>query len=191
VIDTVFELSYLATTRLAAVHAAMIVNRYRLPADFRRDLEQEAMLELWRKRFAYDEQRGSWRTFSEPVIANRMISLVRSMHTTRFGQFREEPLQDRLGLTAASDNIDLRTDVASVLAGLSAFDRRIATLLISHSASETSRGLQISRARVYRAIGRLRIAFAAGGFASRPSRPSGDYRPNCDLRLDACLGASR
>src|SRR5450756_1953919 len=100
VIDTVFELSYLATTRLAAVHAAMIVNRYRLPANFRRDLEQEAMLELWRKRFAYDEQRGSWPTFCEQVVANRMTSLVRSMYSTRSRQFREEPLQDRLGLVA-------------------------------------------------------------------------------------------
>jgi len=143
----------------------MIVNRYRLPADFRRDLEQEAMLELWRKRFAYDEQRGSWPTFCEQVVANRMTSLVRSMYSTRSGQFREEPLQDRLGLVAASDNIELRIDVARVLAALPPFDRRVAASLIRHSASETGRTLRISRASVYRAIGRLRVAFAAAGFA--------------------------
>jgi DNA-directed RNA polymerase specialized sigma24 family protein len=191
VVETVFDLSSFATTRLAAIHAAIIVNRYGLPSDFRLDLEQEARLELWRKRSTYDARRGSRRTFSERVVANRMTSLVRTMYSTRSGQFREEPLHDRLGLAAASDNVELRIDVARVLAGLPLFDRRVAALLTRHSPSQTGRTLRISRASVYRAIGRLRGAFAAGGFASRPSRPSGDYRPNCDLRLDACLGASR
>jgi DNA-directed RNA polymerase specialized sigma24 family protein len=137
VVDTLFVGYYSETSRLAAVRAATIVAVHRLPGDFRRDLEQEAKLEIWRKRSTYDARRGSWRTYSERVVANRMTSLVRRMYSTRSGQFREEPLHDRLGLPAASDNIELR----------------------------------ISRAGVYRAIGRLRVAFAAAGFANPQGRP--------------------
>ena len=94
VVETVFERSYSATSRLAAVRAATIATLYGLPTDSRRDLEQEALLELWRKHQAYDPQRGSWRTFSERVVANRMTSLVRSMRSERPGRFREEPIEN-------------------------------------------------------------------------------------------------
>jgi DNA-directed RNA polymerase specialized sigma24 family protein len=123
VVETVFERSYSATSRLAAVRAATIVTLYGLPTDSRQDLEQEALLELWRKRPAYDPRRGSWRTFSEKVVANRMTSLVRAMRSERSGQFREEPIENLLGLAAPNRPTDLRAEVSRVLAGLSPFDR--------------------------------------------------------------------
>ena len=77
--EEIFEQSLSAICRLAAVRAAATASLYQLPTDSRQDLEQEALLELWRKRPAYDPQRGSWRTFSERVVANRITSLVRSV----------------------------------------------------------------------------------------------------------------
>ena len=155
-VETVFERLYSAAGRAATVRAAAIVNAYGLPLDFRRDLAQEAFLALWRNRTAYDPRRGSERTFAERVIANSLISLVRGMHSTRSGQFREDSLDGVPGLTAPNDGVDLRLDVWCVLAGISQFDRRVAVQLIEHSPSETSRRLGVSRATVYRAIGRLR-----------------------------------
>ena len=165
-VETVFERSYSVSSRLAGVRAATIVSLYGLPTDSRHDLEQEALLELWRKQPAYDPRRGSWRTFSERVVANRMTSLVRAMCSVRSGQFREEPIENLLGLAAPTDRSDLRTDVVRILARVSTFDRNVALNLIDHSAIETSQRLRVSRATVYRAIGRLRVAFMTAGLTS-------------------------
>ena len=165
-VETVFERSYSASSRLAAVRAATITTLYGLPTDSRRDLEQEALLELWRKHEAYDPRRGSWRTFSERVVVNRMTSLVRAMRSVRSGQFREEPIESFFGLAAPNSLNDLRTDVSRVLAGVTPFDRSVALCLIGHSAIETTQRLGVSRATIYRAIGRLRVAFTAAGLTN-------------------------
>ncbi len=164
-VDSIFERSYSATSRLAAVRAAAIVTLYGLPTDSRRDLEQEALLELWRKHQAHDPRRGSWRTFSERVVANRLTSLVRAMRSQRSGHFREEPIEELLDLAAPNNLTDLRADVSRVLAGLSLFDRSVALCLIGHSAIEATQCLGVSRATVYRAIGRLRTAFTKAGLS--------------------------
>ena len=166
-VDSIFERSYAATSRLAAVRAATIVTLYGLPTDSRRDLEQEALLELWLKHPAFDPRRGSWRTFSERVVANRMTSLVRAMRSQRSGQFREDPIENVLSLAAPGEHGDLRADVSRVLAGVSSFERSVARCLISSSAIETSHRLGVSRATVYRAIGRLRAAFTKAGLSPR------------------------
>lgn len=164
--EGIFEQSFSATCRLAAVHAATIARLYQLPSDSRQDLEQEALLELWRKRPAYDPRRGSWRTFSERVVANRMTSLVRRLGSGKSGHFREEPIANLHGLAAPTDHADLRTDVLRILARASTFDRNVALNLVDHSAIETSQRLRVSRATVYRAIGRLRDAFTTAGLTS-------------------------
>jgi RNA polymerase sigma-70 factor (ECF subfamily) len=165
VVEIVFEQSYPAAKHVAAVRAATTVALYGLPKDARHDLEQEALLELWRKRPAYDARRGSWRTFSERVVANRLRSLVRSMHTEPSGHFREEPLENLAALAAPNDRTDLRADVSRVLSSVSEFDRSVAVDLIDYSAIEIGQRLGVSRATVYRAIGRLRAAFREAGLS--------------------------
>ena len=165
-VEAIFEQSFQTASRLAAVRAATIVALYGLPQEFRPDLEQEALLELWRKRTAYDPARGSWRTFAERVVANRLASLMRSMHSAKAGKSRETPIDSARGLSAPMDRGDLRVDVWVVLRPMSPFDRTVAFCLIDYSASETSQKLGVSRATVYRSINRLRAAFAAAGFGS-------------------------
>jgi DNA-directed RNA polymerase specialized sigma24 family protein len=171
VADAAFERSYSTCRRVAAVHAATIVVLYGLPNEDRRDLEQEGLLELWRKLPLFDVRRASWRTFAERVVANRMTSVVRGLHSTRCGYGKEEPL-DEVGptLRAPDECIELRADIRRVLASVSQFDQAVALSLIDHSAVETSWRLGVSRATVYRAIGRLRAAFTAAGLACRPWR---------------------
>ena len=168
-----FGQSFSATSRIAAMRAATVVALYGLPREMRSDLEQEAFLELWRKQPAYDPRRGSWRTFSERVVMNRMSSLMRQMRSQQSGQFRERSLESALGLPAPNDGADLRSDVSRVLSGVSEFDRKVAVYLIGHTAIETSRRLEVSRATVYRAIERLRVAFVAAGMGhDRRSAPA-------------------
>lgn len=166
VVESAFEQSFPATIRLAAVRAATVATLYGLPQDSRPDLEQEALLELWRKRTAYDPARGSWRTFAERIVANRMVSLMRSMHSDKAGNSRMTPIESARGLSAPMDRGDLRLDVWVVLGRMSPFDRSVAFCLMDHSAIETSQKLGVSRATLYRSIKRLRAAFAAAGFGS-------------------------
>jgi len=170
-----FEQSFSIAKQLAQVRAATVVARFGLPKDVRRDLEQEALLELWRKRRAYDAHRGSWRTFCERVVANRMTSVVRNLYSERSGHSREGPLDDSTALAATRTPVDLQADVSRILSGVSPFDRRVAACLIGHSAFETSAKLGVSRATVYRSIGRLRAAFIEAGLS--PQRR--DYE--CDM----------
>jgi hypothetical protein len=44
--------------RMAAVRAANVVASLQMPSDLRRDFLQEALLQLWRMRHAYDPSRG-------------------------------------------------------------------------------------------------------------------------------------
>ena len=52
-----------------------------------------------------------------------------------------------------------------VLAGMAQFDQAVAQSLIDYSAVETGHRLGVSRATVYRAMGRLREAFAEVGLS--------------------------
>jgi RNA polymerase sigma factor (sigma-70 family) len=165
VIETGFEQSFPAMCRLAAVRATRIVSRHGLPCELRRDLEQEAVLEVWRKRTAYNPERGSWRTFSEHVVANKLISIVRTIRSKHEGQFKDEPLENLLGVAGPKDNHDLRADVSRILARVSSFDRAVARSLVGYSAAETGRRLDVSRATIYRAIERLRAVFTEAGLS--------------------------
>lgn len=163
-LETVFEQSYQAASRLAAVRSAAMVRSYGLPKDSRPDLAQEGLLELWRKRTAYDPARGNWRTFAEPVVNNRLVSLVRTIRSSKAGCFRGEPLESAAALAAPLERPDLRIGVWQVLDRVAPFDRTVALSLMNRSVIETGRELGVSRATVYRVIERLRSAFLEAGF---------------------------
>jgi RNA polymerase sigma factor (sigma-70 family) len=167
VLEGIFESSYDVAVRMASVRAARAARSLGLPSDYREDLKQDVLLELWRRRSAYNPQRGSWRTFSEHVSANRITSAMRSMYSERSGHFRESRLENFRTLVAPEHQLDLRIDLEKVLAGVSQFDRKVARYLIGHSATETSRRLQVSRATIHRAVVRLRAAFTAAGLSPR------------------------
>ena len=166
-VEAGFEQAYSAASRVADVRAAKIVALYGLPHDDRQDLKQEALLELWRKSPLFDARRASWRTFAERVVANRMTSLMRNLHSQRRGHGKNEPLDDLCrSLPAPDDCSDLRVNVRRVLAGMPQFDQAVAGSLIDHSVIETGHRLGVSRATVYRSIDRLRAAFKTAGFSA-------------------------
>lgn len=165
VTEAIFEQFLPQARRIAGVRAARAAYRHRLPTETRQDLEQEALLELWCKRGAYDQGRGSWCTFAERLVANRLASLVRAMRAQRSGTFRERPLEESDQLAAPDLNGSIGADVARILLRVNQLDRTIAICLSDHSVTETGRRLRVSRATVYRAISRLRATFIRAGFA--------------------------
>jgi len=166
VVEAEFERYYSSTRRIAAVRAVAIVTLYGLPQDTRADLEQEALLELWRKLPLYDPSRASWRTYAERVAANRLVSLMRNRHLSAYGHRGDLPLDniERVAPPFAC-GIEWREDVLRVLFGMARMDRAVAESLMVYPAAQTAVRLGVSRAAVYRAIRRLRTAFTAAGLS--------------------------
>lgn len=153
-----------ASFRTVEVIAAESTTRNNLPADYRADFEQESLLALWKKRTAFDPRRGSWRTFSEVVVTNKMRSILRRIQLERGTFAGNMPLRHRALRVPPDLDCELRLDVQRVLATMSMVDREVALSLSSRSPVETSRYLCIPRGKVYRAISRLRQAFTSAGF---------------------------
>jgi len=169
--DVAFEQSYSVLARIASAHAARTVRRHRLPSDARLDLQQDAVLELWRKRQLFDAERAGWLTFADRVITNRIRSQMRFLFAARRGYESQLPLHKPKDFAAMPDSrIDLRIDVERVLARVSRFDRAVAVGLAHLSASDVSRFLGVSRSSVYGAIERLRAVFTQSGLRSYNKR---------------------
>ncbi len=145
----------------------------------REDLVQEALIGVWTALPRFDPARASLRTFVERVVANRITSLVRSARSRRTRRFGRKSLQGVLEIGTTGDHVDLRTDIRRILRRLSTFDRAVALHLAEYSAVETSRQLNVSRAAVYRAIARLRIAFIEAGISSSGTALPIHRRSNC------------
>jgi RNA polymerase sigma factor (sigma-70 family) len=161
-VDEAWEHSYPVSHRIVSSWASWAVFSRGLHIDLRPDLEQHLMLRLWSKWQRFDAQRACWRTFAERVTANEVISFFRLYTSQTLRQ--EVPMDDLEPMLAAPvRDVDLRDDVRRVLALLSPFDRAVAVLLTDCSRVETSCILGVSRASVYRAIGRIRAAFLKTG----------------------------
>jgi DNA-directed RNA polymerase specialized sigma24 family protein len=178
--DLSFEPICPVAKRIAAVGSAALISRYHLPAHFRQDLQQEALVELWRKRNVFDDARGSWRTFAEKVIANRLRSSLRVLRREPAGPFFAVTIQILNSTPKPRGNPDLEISIAQVLCRVAKFDRDVAESLMVRSAVETAGRLNVSRATIYRAIERLRFAFIAAGFGERRNVSASERKPAPD-----------
>ena len=172
-----FERRVTASFRTAAVRASNIVASYRLPAELRRDFAQEAILQLWRMRRAYDPSRGSRGTFGEKAIANRLRSSLRVLRREPAGPFFALTIQILNSTAKPGGNLDLEFSIAQVLGRVAKFDRDVAESLMECSAVDTAARLSVSRATVYRAIERLRFAFIDAGFGERRKVSTSERKP--------------
>ncbi len=159
--ETSFEKAYPLARRAAQVRAIAAVASGRARAADREDLEQEALLRIWQALPRYDPSKGSLGTFIERVAESRFRSLLRS----RRHSVTIEPLD---GMRPASADgipmVEFRTDFERLLRLVGGPERRLASLLTVHSASEAGRILGVARSTVYRRIERLRAALLAAGY---------------------------
>ena len=158
--EAVFAKAYPLARRVAEVRSAAAMSMSAPVVADREDLEQEAMVGLWRALPQFDSSRASLRTFVERVIATRIASAMRSQRSLRRLPAYDTPPHD---LSQPPASVELRSDVERVLAELSDGDRRLALLLIDHTPTEASRQLRISRSTVYERIRRIRVAFIDAG----------------------------
>ena len=162
--DTMFRQALPLALRAAQARSAAAVASGAVMVADREDLEQEALARVWQALARYDSARAGLRTFIELVVRTHLTSLLRShLRGPEFEHLEDQDVAGEGGFL----ELELRADVRSVLANVSLFDRTVALALTECSAVEASRGMGVSRAAVYRAIGRLRVAFRAAGFAER------------------------
>ncbi len=165
--EAVFERAYPLALRSARVRsAAAVVSGGVMVAD-REDLEQEALLAVWRALQSFDPSRASLRTFIERVVAARFTSLMRAR---RFWP-TAEPIEEhhQIGLDGIP-TVEFHMDLQWACAGLNEADRRLAMLLSDLSPTEARRALGISRSTVYEGIRRIRGAFVDARYGLRVGR---------------------
>jgi RNA polymerase sigma factor (sigma-70 family) len=94
----------------------------------REDVEQEAIVGLWRALRSFAPSRSSLRTFIERVMASRVTSVLRLQHAAK----RQLVFFDAPAV-AEYEPMEVRFDVERVLAALSDRDRRLTDRLADHT----------------------------------------------------------
>ena len=128
----------------------------------REDLEQDAMVGLWRALARFSPARASLRTYAERVVATRVTSSLRRATAKKRSVSGDAALlADPVSLLV---QIEIQIDIERALSTLKKKDRRVARLLASYRPAEVAKALGISRAAVYRSMDRIRMALCAAGF---------------------------
>ncbi len=147
--------------------------------DDREDLEQHLRMALLQAAHRFAASQGCWSTFAQAVIVgelkewlrNRLrgcrnprrnvcIYLGEGVVLTKWAAAIPEPEPSQRQVQASV--------VGQTLSDLGAADRRVAELLMTDTPTAVQRHLGWSKARLYRAIDRIRIALTAAG-AGAPS----------------------
>ena len=146
----------------------------------RDDLAQYLRKALIQATPRYRPADGAWSTFVRAVLLGEVQHWLRHQLRACRNEHRVQSIHaaSGAGLTdwaaaiddpRAADAIgqeDRRTDIQAALSRLSVADQQVAALLMHHRPTEVLRLLGWSKARLYRAIARVRAALLAGGVAA-------------------------
>lgn len=162
------------------------------------DLEQELMVDLLRRLDRFDPTRAGRATFIARVVENRAASLLAARNTAQRAWTRDATsLSDetdddegngcsdrRAPLASDADRrpgvplrrcpvaqVDLRLDVAVVVAALPADLRSLCERLRTASLTDVARAMGVPRTTLYRQIAVLRRRFARAGYGDSARRP--------------------
>lgn len=157
--------------------ADTIVGRYGFTENDREDVEQDLRADLLKYAATYKPEHASWPTYAVRVLNGAACDLI----TTRMAKKRQrvdQPIgegdqqDDQHGdgqawvdpsATRIQRHHELRLDVGAVMAGLCEVDRRIASLLMHETPSETARILGVKRHVIYESIASIKKAFTKAG----------------------------
>jgi len=142
------------------------------------DIEHDLILDLWRRRRAFDPNRGSFRTFADRLIAHRVATLT--CPTTRLCAEQvtvclDAPLDELEGATLADTiaqptsgdgadvDLGMALDVRRFVQGLTPALQRCCSILMAPNVAEAAAAAGLHRSSVYECAERLRkLATAAG-----------------------------
>ncbi len=139
-----------------AYRLAFAILRQKMSAE---DAVQEATLKAWSKFASFRNERGGFRAWYLTIVANECRSLQRGRwwSVLRFDQVRPPQESDEAAMTAS--------DLRQTIARLSRSDRLLLYLFywldlpLEEVAAIAGLSTGAARARLYRAVGRLRLEF--------------------------------
>ena len=142
-----------------AYRLAFAMLRQKMSAE---DAVQEATLKAWSKFASFRNERGGFRAWYLTIVANECRSLQRGRwwSVLRFDQVRPPQESDEAAMTAS--------DLRQTIARLSRSDRLLLYLFywldlpVEEVAAVVGLSAGAARARLYRAVGRLRLEFDPG-----------------------------
>jgi RNA polymerase sigma factor (sigma-70 family) len=159
--DSLFLLAYPLALRSARVCSARMYSTLRKAGLDRSDLEQELLFGFYLALRQFDPSKASLRTFMERVMSAKMVSEHR--RTSARKRVRGER-PDTEAPRNFSVSVELRVDLRQGLKRLKSRDRSVARLLMEYRPVDVARKLGVSRAEVYRSIGRIRDVLVSLGF---------------------------
>ena len=139
-----------------AYRLAFAMLRQRMPAE---DAVQEGTLKAWNKFASFRNERGGFRAWFLTIVANECRSLQRGRwwSVLRFDEVRPPQESGEAAMTAS--------DLRQTIARLSRSDRLLLYLFywldfpLEEVAAVAGLSTAAARARLYRAVGRLRLQF--------------------------------
>jgi RNA polymerase sigma factor (sigma-70 family) len=156
-----FAKAYPFAKRAVSVQSAIFAHSLRAAGYDREDLEQEVLLELFRALSHFDSRLSALRTFVDRVIARKAISVIRRIIAEKRRPTAGMPTP---AATITNSDIRVHVEIQRAVTVLSAFDRKIAHLLLGGERPvDIARELNTSRAAVYRGIDRIRDALRRRG----------------------------
>ncbi|MCB1339428.1 MAG: sigma-70 family RNA polymerase sigma factor [Maritimibacter sp.] len=186
-------------SRNIMIRAGRLARSGAVPGMTADDIAQELREHLWRRDGAFDPARGSYDTFADRVIVNRIATLASPTERLRAerawvglddpapGARADEalPLADTLADTdamyapaprAADEAIGLVHDMCRLLDGLSPACRAVAHALADLTPTEAATALGVNRSTVYARLGAIRAAAVAIGLdaylGAAPTHPA-------------------
>ncbi|MBZ5592779.1 MAG: hypothetical protein LAP39_11120 [Acidobacteriia bacterium] len=163
--------------RRAARQANLLIATAGFRTDELEDLQQEMILDCFRRSPKFDPARGDWRGFVCGVIRNQACVLVmrhrkRALEVLAADLFirdhgsPEEPMDvlDRRRRPELEDSLHVGLDVRGVVEGLPPQLRSLAVLLAQMPVKEVCKRTGKSRSRVYQMTRQIREAFVRAGF---------------------------
>ena len=140
------------------------------------DIAQDLFLDIWRRRHAFDPTKGSFPTFADRVIANRVATLTSPTMRQRAERalvWLDEPISgddaDTLAATVADPAAPTEHDLAMLLdvrrfvARLSPALRQCCEILLAPKLCDAAAEVGLHRSSVYENIQRLRAVTNAAG----------------------------
>lgn len=173
-------------TKRIRFKASQMIGKHGFTEDDFEDLCQELMTDVLERLPKFDSSRADIKIFISTVIDNRLATLINRKEAMcrdyrRVERSLDEPASDcdgeqttfgdnltgeeanyRLGAACTDDHerADLAMDVASILGQLDESDRQLCLELKTKTPAEIAREKGVSRAGIYKQIGRIRQKFA-------------------------------
>jgi RNA polymerase sigma factor (sigma-70 family) len=159
-VPDLFQEAHPLARRAAQVHSARWFRVLRAAGYDRQDLEAICIAEVWSKINRFNPTKSSLPTFVERIVAMKTVSFLRRCRTRK----RTRSNADATGISVLPVDVAIarRVDVRRAVALLNDADQKVAKMLLYWKPSDIAKIFGISRAAVYRAIGRIREALTGG-----------------------------